>query len=50
MMQIEAQARLALLLKQSATMVDVELAKADLTDIAERIIGCYSRATGKKVV
>lgn len=38
--------RLALLLKFSATMVDVELEHNDLVDLAEKIVGCYNRAHG----
>lgn len=41
--------RLGMLLKQSATQVDVEVAESDLQSIAERIIGCYSRVEGKGV-
>lgn len=38
--------RLGNLLRQSATMVDVEVEKSDLVEIAERIIACYSRVKG----
>ncbi len=38
--------RLGLLLKQSATLVDVEVGEKDLVAIAERIIGCHSRVKG----
>lgn len=41
--------RLGLLLKQSATMVDVEVEEKDLREIAERIIGCYARAYGRVI-
>lgn len=38
--------RLSLLLKHSATLVDVEIEFSDLVDICERVIGCYGRAKG----
>jgi hypothetical protein len=41
--------RLAMLLKHSATMVDVELEQTDLVQLAERIIGCYNRALGSSL-
>jgi hypothetical protein len=41
--------RLANLLKHSATMVDIEVNMDDLKAIAERVIGCYQRATQKTV-
>jgi hypothetical protein len=36
--------RLALLLKHSATMVDVEIEFDDLVAICDRVIGCYQKA------
>jgi hypothetical protein len=41
--------RLAMLLKHSATMVDVELEHDDLVQLAERITGCYNRAFGSSL-
>lgn len=41
--------RLGLLLKQSATMIDVEVEEKDLREIAERIIGCYSHVNGQMI-
>jgi len=38
--------RLSMLLKHSATMVDVEIEFNDLVAICDRIIGCYQRAKG----
>jgi len=41
--------RLDTILKHSATRLDVELEQADLKALAERIIGCYERATDKHI-
>lgn len=38
--------RLSLLLKHSATMVDVEIEFDDLVAICDRVIGCYQKAKG----
>lgn len=42
--------RLGNLLKQSATLVDVEVEEKDLVAIAQRILGCYSRVNGRQVL
>jgi bacteriophage exclusion system BrxC/D-like protein len=41
--------RLGNLLKQSATLVDVEVDEPDLERIAERILRCYERVEGAKI-
>ncbi|MEM4306074.1 MAG: hypothetical protein QXD61_08880 [Candidatus Caldarchaeum sp.] len=41
--------RLALLLRHSATRIDIELELQDLKEIAERVIGCYQRVTNRTV-